>query len=69
MDEYLTLQEAAELIGVSRFKLWRLVRDGKLVAHLSERDRRERLVRRGDVEELVKPRPIDLGTDAKKAVA
>jgi len=66
--DFLTLQEAADVMGVSRFKLWRLVRDGKLVAHQSERDRREKLVRRADVEAVIKPRPIALDP-AKKVAA
>ncbi len=67
-NDFLTLQEAADLMGVSRFKLWRLVRDGKLVAHQSERDRREKLVRRTDIEALMTPRPIEVDR-AKKAAA
>ncbi len=67
-NDFLTLQEAADLMGVSRFKLWRLVREGKLVAHQSERDRREKLVRRADIESLLTPRPIEADR-AKKAAA
>ena len=67
-EEYLSLQEAADLMGVSRFKLWRLVREGKLAAHQSERDRREKLVRRADVEAVIRPRPIP-SAPAKKAAA
>ena len=48
----MTLTEAAEALGVSRFKVSRLVRDGLLQAFVSPLDRRQRLVRRGDVEEL-----------------
>jgi excisionase family DNA binding protein len=64
--EYLSLQEAADLMGVSRFKIWRLVREGKLETFESERDRRERLVRRTDIEALIRPRPSD---PAKKVAA
>jgi len=67
-DEYLSLHEAADLMRVSRFKLWRLVRDGKLAAHQSERDRREKLVRRADVEAIMRPRPLP-PVSAKKAAA
>lgn len=63
-DEYLSLQEAAELMGVSRFKLWRLLKEGKLTAYQSERDRREKLVSRREVEALIRPTPI-----AKKVAA
>ena len=65
--EYLSLQEAADLMGVSRFKMWRLVRDGKLETFESERDRREKLVRRVDVEALIRPRRS--ADQAKKVAA
>ena len=48
----MTLTEAAELLGVSRFKISRLIRDGELRAFVSPLDRRQRLVRRSDVEAL-----------------
>ncbi len=51
-DEFLTLTAAAELIDVSRFKISRLIRDGDLQAFVSPLDRRQRLVRRRDVEAL-----------------
>ncbi len=57
--EYLSLQAAADLIGVSRFKLWRLVKDGRLDTFASERDRREKLVKRSDVLALIAPRPTE----------
>lgn len=57
-DEYLGLQEAADLMGVSRFTLWRLIRDGQLTAYQSEADKRRKLVRRADVEALREPKPL-----------
>ena len=50
--ELMTLTEAAESLGVSRFKISRLIRDGELRAFVSPLDRRQRLVRRTDVEAL-----------------
>ncbi len=67
-DEFLTLQGAADLMGVSRFKIWRLVRDGQLTAHQSERDRREKLVRKSEIEALIRPHPISI-SEAKKVAA
>ena len=58
MDEYLTVHEAAELMGVSRFTIWRRIRDGSLPAYRAGVDRRTRLVKRADVEALMRPRPI-----------
>ena len=68
VDDMLTLGEAAEAFDIPRIKLWRWVRSGKLVAHRSERDLREKLVRRGDVEALLRPQPITAeGAELKSA--
>lgn len=66
-DDFVTMKEAQEILGVSKFTVWRLVRDGKLTAYQSEVDRREKLVRRGDLEALRKPRPLPVAPE--KAVA
>ncbi len=58
-NEFISLQEAAEVLEVSRFTLWRLIRDGQLTAYQSSSDRRRKLVRREDVEALKQPRPVD----------
>jgi len=57
--ELITLGEAQERFGVSRFKLTQLVRDGVLPVFQSELDRREKLVRVADLERLAQPRAID----------
>jgi excisionase family DNA binding protein len=58
MDDYLTLKEAADLLGVSRWTIWRRVRAGELQAHKAGVDRRTRLVKRADVEALMHPHAI-----------
>jgi excisionase family DNA binding protein len=58
MDDYLTLQEAADLLGVSRWTIWRRVRAGELQAYTARVDRRTRLVKRADAEALMHPQPI-----------
>ncbi len=45
-DDYVTLGEATEVLGVSRFKVWQLVREGVLPTFVSPLDRRQKLVRR-----------------------
>jgi excisionase family DNA binding protein len=60
MDDFLTLQQAADLMRVHRITVWRLVRDGKLRMYQSETNRRVKLVKRADVEGLMKPRPIEV---------
>jgi excisionase family DNA binding protein len=59
LDDFLTLQQAADLMRVHRITVWRLVRDGKLRMYQSETNRRVKLVKRADVEALMRPRPIE----------
>lgn len=65
-DDFVTMREAQDILGVSKFTMWRLVKDGKLTAYQSEIDRREKLVRRADLEALSRPKPLPT---LEKAVA
>lgn len=68
-EDFVTMTEAQEILGVSRFKIWQLVRDGKLEAFQSELDRRQKLIRRQDLDALrFTRRPIEV-SDIKKAAA
>lgn len=67
MDEYVTMTEAQELLGVSRFKIWQLVKEGKLPAYQSELDRRQKLIRRSDIEALRGARRPVASTTGKAA--
>jgi excisionase family DNA binding protein len=58
VKEYLTLDEAAELMRISRATLWRRMREDGIQTYQSVQDRRIRLVRHADIEEMMKPRPI-----------
>jgi excisionase family DNA binding protein len=58
MDEFLTMEQAAELMGVSWHTIHRRIKRGDLAAYQSGTDKRLRLVKRDDVEKLMKPRPI-----------
>jgi excisionase family DNA binding protein len=49
MQETVTVSEAARLLGVSRSKVWSLLREGALTARSNPLDKRERLI---EVEEL-----------------
>jgi len=55
-EKLVPLGEAQEILGVSRFKVTQLVKEGKLPTFVSELDRRQKLVRLGDVEDLARPR-------------
>lgn len=57
-DQFMTMGQASAAYDVSRITLWRAVRAGKLEAFESGRDRRERLLRRADIEAFVAPRPV-----------
>ena len=56
--EFLTVRQAAEYLGVSRNKIWRLLRDGRLEAYRNPRDDRVKLVRREALEELRQPQKL-----------
>ena len=58
-DQFITLQEAEQLLEVSRYTIWRLIRDGELPAYQAPADRRRKLVRRQDVEALMRPKELD----------
>jgi excisionase family DNA binding protein len=72
-DEYVTMREAQEILGVSNFTIWQMVKDGRLTAFRSDADRRKKLVRRGELDALLAPKPIEMheraGNTAKKAAA
>jgi excisionase family DNA binding protein len=62
------MKEAARILGVSNAKMWRLVKGGELPAHPNPLDRREKLVRREDLERLrarsgAHPRFVSDGSD------
>jgi excisionase family DNA binding protein len=70
MDKYLTLTEAARLLEVSRWTLYRRIDEGALTVYQSPSNRRVRLVKRSDVEQLLTPKiatrdaiPTDYGKE------
>ncbi len=52
LSDVMTVQEAATYLGVSRFKLARLIRDGELRAYVTPLDKRRRLIKRADLDAL-----------------
>ena len=60
-EQYVTIQEAADLLKVSRFKMARIAKDQRLPTYERGLDRRVRWLRRSDVEAaraaLLAPRP------------
>jgi excisionase family DNA binding protein len=68
-DDFITLVEAAEELGVSRFKISRLIRDGQLRAFVSPLNRKQKLVRRGDLAALKDPVPVEINAGKAAPVA
>ncbi len=64
-DDYVTMGEAQDILNVSRFKLWQLVKEGALPTFVSPLDRRQKLIRRDDLDRLRQPVP----STPKKAAA
>lgn len=58
IDDYLTLGQVAEYSGVSRVTLWRMVKERRLPAYTSPRDRRAKLVRRDELDAALRPVPL-----------
>jgi len=54
MDEYLSIQEAAALLGVSREKVARLIKEGLLPAEDSLLDKRRKRIPRSALQEILK---------------
>lgn len=52
-QKYLNIQEAAEALGVNRKRIWRMIRDGQLEAITNPVDRREKLIPREAIEQLL----------------
>ena len=55
--DFVTVQEAARMLGMARMTFWRRLREGAMPVYRSERDRRVRLVKRADVERMLEPVP------------
>ena len=58
-SEYLNITEAARYLSVSDIKIRRLINKGLLNVSVDPLDDRKRLVKRGDLDSLKTPRPIE----------
>ena len=68
-NEFVDVEEAAQLLGVTRFTISRLIRAGELTTFVSPLNRRKKLLRREDVEALRQPVPLDPERTKKAAAA
>ncbi len=68
LSDVMTVQDAADYLGVSRFKLARLIRDGELRAYVTPLDKRRRLIKRADLDALKNSvRPTEGPQDTRAA--
>lgn len=51
----MSMKEIEQTVGVSRTKLWRMVRSGEIRSVINPRDRRERLLDLDEVLEALQP--------------
>jgi excisionase family DNA binding protein len=56
--EYLTLKDAGGYLGVSKTWIWRAVKSGQIKVYQDPRDKRKKLVKKGDLEKYRQLRPI-----------
>jgi excisionase family DNA binding protein len=52
MQDTMTIREAAEFLGVSRTKVWSLIKEGRLTATQNPLDKRERLIPGEEIRQL-----------------
>ncbi len=64
-EGYMTMAQAAEYAGVSRVKLWRMVKSGRLPVYEDPRDARVKLVKRDELDAALQP--IRLAPEGKEA--
>lgn len=54
----LSISDVEERLGVSRTKLWRMIRDGELKVFSNPRDRRQKLLDLDEVRQVLEPTEI-----------
>lgn len=57
VDQYLTLTQAAEFLGIGRTVMWQLVKGGDIPYITSKRDRRVKLIKLRDLERFAADNP------------
>ena len=59
-EDWMTVPEAAKYLGVHRSKIYRLIQEGELqFAGKNPLDKRQRVLRRSDIEALARRAPKD----------
>ena len=66
-EQYVTMREAQEILKVSNYTMWKMVKDGRIKAYQSEVDRRRKLIRRSDLDTIMQAQPIEVSQGPKVA--
>lgn len=66
-EQFVTMREAQEILRVSNYTMWKMVKEGRIKAYQSDVDRRRKLIRRSDLEAIMQARPIGECQDPKLA--
>ena len=56
-SEYVTVAEARDMLGVTKRRIAEMIEDGTLPSEPNPFDKRSKLIKRSDVEELLRKRP------------
>lgn len=54
MDKYVTVAQAQVMLGISKTKIARMITEGELVAVRHPLDKRVKLIKRADIERLLR---------------
>lgn len=57
VSEYVTVAEARDMLGVTKRRIAEMIEDGTLPSEPNPFDKRSKLIKRSDVEELLRKRP------------
>ena len=59
MDDFVSISEAARIVGVTRNVIYRLIAEGTLRPYASPLNRRVKLVKRAELAALMTPKPVE----------
>ncbi len=66
-EQFVTMREAQEILNVSNYTMWKMVKEGRVPAYQSQVDRRRKLIRRSDLDTIKEARPIKETESPKRA--
>ena len=68
-NDFVTMKQAQEILGVSNYTIWKMAKEGRIKTYRSNIDRRQKLVRRSDLERLARVEAPEEDVSEGKAAA